>query len=148
MTNNASDNDDYSRFIQYIAQILTLLVLGTVSGWNSSMYIQMIIGLFQVVYYSDKYHDRPEMSASRKMLDLAGIVCRQYRPSKSQIVIDFTSIEKHAPKPTGMKRIFKDNWSFWRNYCHDFKKTQFSIYLVCRNFTKKNFIRRFSSTYW
>ncbi len=30
-------------------------------------------GIKEVVYYSDKYHDRPEMMAARKMLDMAKI---------------------------------------------------------------------------
>lgn len=35
-------------------------------------------GIKEIVYLSDKYHDEPVWQASRKMLDLAGIVCRQY----------------------------------------------------------------------
>ena len=30
-------------------------------------------GIKRVYYYSDKYHDSPEMTASRRMLDIAGI---------------------------------------------------------------------------
>lgn len=30
-------------------------------------------GIKEVVYYSDKYHERPEMKASRKMFDMAKI---------------------------------------------------------------------------
>eukprot|EP00794_Sanderia_malayensis_P007377 gene7377-8197_t len=33
-------------------------------------------GIKEVIYYSDKYHDRPEMAASRKMLDMAKIEYR------------------------------------------------------------------------
>ncbi|XP_071086906.1 deoxycytidylate deaminase-like [Haliotis cracherodii] len=50
-------------------------------------------GIREVVYYSDKYHDKPEFIASKKLLDLAGITYRQYRPARQQIVIDFSSIE-------------------------------------------------------
>ncbi|MEI6296157.1 MAG: deaminase [bacterium] len=35
-------------------------------------------GIIEVVYESDKYHDTPSVIASRKMLDAAGIKCRQY----------------------------------------------------------------------
>jgi dCMP deaminase len=35
-------------------------------------------GIKEVVYESDKYHDNKEYIASRKMLDLAGVTCRQY----------------------------------------------------------------------
>ena len=38
--------------------------------------IQM--GLKEVVYDSDKYHDEPITQAARKLLDLAGITYRQY----------------------------------------------------------------------
>ncbi|XP_021360272.1 deoxycytidylate deaminase-like isoform X2 [Mizuhopecten yessoensis] len=48
----------------------------------------------EVVYYSDKYHHKVEFVASRRMLDMAGIKHRQYRPKQSQIVIDFTLIDK------------------------------------------------------
>ena len=30
----------------------------------------------EVVYVSDKYRDKPEMKASRRLLDMAGIKCR------------------------------------------------------------------------
>lgn len=37
-------------------------------------------GIKEVVYASDKYHDLEAWVASRKMLDLAGIIYRQYQP--------------------------------------------------------------------
>ena len=33
-------------------------------------------GLKEVVFVSDKYHDKPEMVASRKLLDMAGVKYR------------------------------------------------------------------------
>ena len=33
-------------------------------------------GLTEVVYVSDKYHDKPEMIASRKLLDMSKVKCR------------------------------------------------------------------------
>lgn len=30
----------------------------------------------EVVYYSDKYHDRTEFVASRRMMDMAGVIYR------------------------------------------------------------------------
>ena len=30
----------------------------------------------EVVYVSDKYRDKPEMKASRRLLDMAGVKCR------------------------------------------------------------------------
>ncbi len=35
-------------------------------------------GISEVVFESDKYHDQEAWIASRKLLDLAGIRCRQY----------------------------------------------------------------------
>ena len=32
--------------------------------------------LAEVVYFSDKYHDKPEMIASRRLLDMAKVKCR------------------------------------------------------------------------
>ncbi|XP_048774472.1 deoxycytidylate deaminase-like [Ostrea edulis] len=50
-------------------------------------------GIKEVIYYSDKYHDKPEFVASRRMLDMSGVKYRQYIPKKQQITIDFTAIE-------------------------------------------------------
>jgi len=37
-------------------------------------------GIKEVIYLSDKYHDEPIWTASRKMFDLAGVSYRQYNP--------------------------------------------------------------------
>ncbi|XP_062243311.1 deoxycytidylate deaminase isoform X1 [Platichthys flesus] len=49
-------------------------------------------GIKEVVYLSDKYHDTPEMTASRRLLSMAGLQFRQFKPKKTKIVIDFNSI--------------------------------------------------------
>uniref|UniRef100_A0AAQ6I8Y8 dCMP deaminase n=1 Tax=Anabas testudineus TaxID=64144 RepID=A0AAQ6I8Y8_ANATE len=49
-------------------------------------------GIKEVVYLSDKYHDTLEMTASRTLLNMAGIQCRQFTPKRTKIVIDFNSI--------------------------------------------------------
>lgn len=49
-------------------------------------------GLKEVVYLSDKYHDTPEMTASRRLLSMAKIEYRQFKPKRTEIVIDFSSI--------------------------------------------------------
>ena len=46
-------------------------------------------GVKEVIYLSDKYHDTPSVVASRKMLDSAGVVCRQIKPTKASIVLKF-----------------------------------------------------------
>lgn len=52
---------------------------------------KMIIqsGISEVVYLSDKYHDTPSMTASRRMFDLAGVKQRQLTPNKEAIEICF-----------------------------------------------------------
>jgi len=35
-------------------------------------------GIQEVIFESDKYHDTPVCVASRRMLDAAGVICRQY----------------------------------------------------------------------
>lgn len=37
-------------------------------------------GIKEIIYEDDKYHDDEIWQASRKMLDLAGVKCRQYIP--------------------------------------------------------------------
>lgn len=46
-------------------------------------------GVREVVYLSDKYHDTPSVVASRKMLEAAGVVCRQIKPTKASLVLNF-----------------------------------------------------------
>ncbi|XP_078071228.1 deoxycytidylate deaminase [Mustelus asterias] len=51
-------------------------------------------GIHKVIYMSDKYHDKPEMRASRRMLDMAGVACSQFTPKSKTITIDFDSINR------------------------------------------------------
>ena len=46
-------------------------------------------GIKEVIYLSDKYHDTPSMTASRKMLDSAGVEYRQIKLTRSQLIIKF-----------------------------------------------------------
>lgn len=46
-------------------------------------------GIKEVIYLSDKYHDTPSMTASRKMLDSAGVKYRQIKLTRSQLIIKF-----------------------------------------------------------
>ncbi|KAL6055945.1 DCTD deaminase [Balamuthia mandrillaris] len=55
----------------------------------------------EVIYYSDKYHHKWPYQAGRKMLELAGIVIRQFIPAKKQLVIDFEKINTHAQPQSG-----------------------------------------------
>lgn len=44
----------------------------------------------EVVYFSDKYAERDEYKASRRILQMAGIKLRQHVPQKQRLVIEFT----------------------------------------------------------
>ncbi|XP_036956052.1 deoxycytidylate deaminase-like [Acanthopagrus latus] len=46
-------------------------------------------GISKVIYLSDKYHDTPEMVASRRLLDAARIQCEQFQPEGNEIRIPF-----------------------------------------------------------
>ncbi|KAK3577199.1 hypothetical protein CHS0354_030470 [Potamilus streckersoni] len=50
-------------------------------------------GIKEVVYYSDKYFDKPEFQASKRMMDLAGVKYRKHIPKRSKIMIDFSVID-------------------------------------------------------
>ncbi|XP_053559836.1 deoxycytidylate deaminase [Bombina bombina] len=58
-------------------------------------------GIKEVIFMSDKYHDSPEMKASRHMLDLSGVKYTKFVPKHRKIVIDFDSINtsRQSPKP-------------------------------------------------
>ena len=47
-------------------------------------------GIKEVIYLSDKYHDTSSVIASKKMLDAAGVIYRQIKPTKASIVLNFT----------------------------------------------------------
>ena len=47
-------------------------------------------GIKEVVYLSDKYHDTPSTTASRRMLLAAGVKLTQLKPTKANIVLNFT----------------------------------------------------------
>lgn len=49
-------------------------------------------GITEVIYYSDKHHAANPFVASRRLLDMAGIVYRQHTPRQAVITIDFASI--------------------------------------------------------
>ena len=46
-------------------------------------------GIREVIYLSDKYHDTPSTTASRRMLKASGVKLTELKPSKSQIVLKF-----------------------------------------------------------
>ena len=46
-------------------------------------------GIKEVVYLSDKYAGTTSMTASRTMLDMAGVTQRQHKPAKPKLLVDF-----------------------------------------------------------
>ena len=46
-------------------------------------------GIKEVVYLSDKYHNSPEMTASRRMLESAGIKLVKHEPTRANLIINF-----------------------------------------------------------
>ncbi|XP_069832674.1 deoxycytidylate deaminase isoform X3 [Dendropsophus ebraccatus] len=56
-------------------------------------------GIKEVIYMSDKYHDKPEMKAARRMFDLTGTKYTKFVPKQKSIVIDFDSINKTKQSP-------------------------------------------------
>ncbi|CAH2300429.1 deoxycytidylate deaminase [Pelobates cultripes] len=57
-------------------------------------------GIKEVIFMSDKYHDSPEMQASRHMFDLSGVKYTKFVPKRRKIVIDFDSINtRQSLKP-------------------------------------------------
>lgn len=48
----------------------------------------------EIIYLSDKHAHKPEVVASKKMLDAADVKYTQYVPTCQKIVIDFTEIDR------------------------------------------------------
>ena len=46
-------------------------------------------GVREVVYLSDKYHNTESTVASRRMLNAAGVILTEFKPSKADIVLSF-----------------------------------------------------------
>eukprot|EP00058_Branchiostoma_floridae_P012662 XP_002598150.1 hypothetical protein BRAFLDRAFT_82934 [Branchiostoma floridae] len=56
-------------------------------------------GIREIVFMSDKYHHTPEMTASRTLLDLAGVKYTQFVPKRQQITIAFDAINPTVTNP-------------------------------------------------
>ena len=50
---------------------------------NECAKITIQLGIKEIIYESDKYHDDPQWQAARRMLDLANIKYRQYTPKNT-----------------------------------------------------------------
>lgn len=61
----------------------------------------------EIYYLSDKHAHKPEVIASKRLLDAAGIKYIQYKPACKRLVIDFTDIDNiplNQLPPTPVKR--------------------------------------------
>ncbi|MGL1932442.1 MAG: dCMP deaminase family protein [Desulfotalea sp.] len=58
---------------------------------NECMKVIIQSGICEIIYLSDKYKDTDSVKASKKMMTLAGVKCRQLKPKKNNILIDFTT---------------------------------------------------------
>lgn len=77
-------------------------------------------GVRKVIFVSDKYHDRPEMVASRRLLDMAGVeaVCvavvrrpDRFWPSDGRRAARPTLVQAvHAVRGTHCDRLCRDRW--------------------------------------
>nr|CAD7401188.1 unnamed protein product [Timema poppensis] len=56
-------------------------------------------GIVEVVYMSDKHSHKVKTQAAKRMFDFVGIKYSQYQPRMSQIVIDFTELDKNNIAP-------------------------------------------------
>ncbi|XP_035682867.1 deoxycytidylate deaminase-like isoform X1 [Branchiostoma floridae] len=56
-------------------------------------------GIREIIFVSDKYHHTPEMTASRTLLDLAGVKYTQFVPKRQQITIAFDAINPTVTNP-------------------------------------------------
>jgi dCMP deaminase len=45
------------------------------------------VGVSEVVYLEDKYHDQDIFIAARRIFDMAGVKCRQLKPETRQIIL-------------------------------------------------------------
>lgn len=97
--------------------ILAILNKNSINVHNCTLYValfpcnecaKIIIQsrIKEVVYLSDKHADKPQTIASKKMLDAAKIAYRQFKPRRSQIIIDFNKIDENWIPFTKL-RIFR-----------------------------------------
>lgn len=57
-------------------------------------------GIREVIFLSDKHHKKPETVASKKMLDMARVVYRQYCPSQKKIELNLSPKKEEWSKTT------------------------------------------------
>ena len=52
---------------------------------NECAKLMVQVGIREVVFLSDKYHEDPVFVAARRIFDMAGVTCRQLTPEHTEI---------------------------------------------------------------
>lgn len=60
---------------------------------NECMKVIIQSGINEIIYLSDKYKDTDTVKASKKMMTLAGVKCRQLKPTNNEMLINFRVTE-------------------------------------------------------
>lgn len=108
------DNEDYSKTkYMYVchAAMNAIVFKNTADVKGCTMYLSLFptnecakiiiqSGIQEVVYLSNKYIDKPETQAAKKMLEAAKVRLVQFKPEKKTINIDFREIDM-APMNLG-----------------------------------------------
>ncbi|XP_030048522.1 deoxycytidylate deaminase isoform X2 [Microcaecilia unicolor] len=55
-------------------------------------------GIKEVVFVSDKNHDKSEVKAAKRLFDLTGITYTKFTPKRRQLVVDFESLNSDNQK--------------------------------------------------
>lgn len=53
-------------------------------------------GIVNIIFLSDKYHEKPAIKASKRMLDHAGVKYRKFTPLQQTITVDFYALDPDA----------------------------------------------------
>ena len=104
-TNDCDELNDKNLYVCH-AELNAILNKNSVDLRNCKVYValfpcnecaKLIIqsGINEVIYYSDKYHNKTKFKASRRMFQSANVRCRQFIPKKKEILIEFESINLH-----------------------------------------------------
>ena len=98
---NRDDNQGETKYPFVVhAELNAILNASGKSLFNSKLYVALFpcnecakaiiqAGIKEVVYLSDKYHNSPSMTASRRMLESAGIKLTKYEATRASLLLNF-----------------------------------------------------------
>ncbi|XP_071517791.1 uncharacterized protein [Panulirus ornatus] len=70
-------------------------------------------GIREVIFFSDKHVQKQGTIASKRMLDMAGVLCRQYIPTQKKIKLDFRQMQEDV------NAQYSDNPQINSNACNE-----------------------------